>query len=180
MCEFCTCQFFFPLRSKFSFYSHDAHLSFCPILFQVHLRTLYQHTRGQRSCFSLWERSLSLGFTQLCPPQDLGKLISNSTNTCSHCIAACFYENICLAYSNAQWVLQVGKSMKTEFGLKGFNLYLNLLSFRPEGTRMIQVMLLKSLVQVCLQIWIFINKSVKLWVQRRVYEHRRWWSTVQF
>lgn len=42
--------------------------------------------------------------------------------------------------------------MKTEFGLKGFNLYLNLLSFRPEGTRMIQVMLLKSLVQVCLQI----------------------------
>lgn len=58
------------------------HLSFRLFPFQVRLPTLYQHTRGQRSCSSSWARSLYLGFTPLCPPQALGQLLTNPTNTC--------------------------------------------------------------------------------------------------
>lgn len=54
-------------------------LSFCLFRFQVHLPTLYQHTRGQRSCYSSWARSRYQGFTQHCSPQALGKLPTNLT-----------------------------------------------------------------------------------------------------
>lgn len=119
---------------------------FLSLLLQVRLPTLYQHTRSRRSCSSLWARSQCLESTQRCPLQARGKFLSDGSN----------YQLLLLCNMSVGLVNKAaaGKTWTCYF------LFLCNLSFdlcplgsapRPEGTRMIQVMLLKSLVQVRVQ-----------------------------
>lgn len=64
--------------SNFSIYF----FKFC---IQVHLQTLCQHTRGQRSCSLLWARSLCLEFIWCCRPQAQGKSLQTDS-LCASCL----------------------------------------------------------------------------------------------